>query len=161
MIFENFGIFVSDVIKDEELTDKQKESVISFKLENMKTPSTSLIDALSDLDELDYGTYGKLSAYMFSNRPRKHSKRSLNEPRCFHNGRPCVRCNKLADYFNKKDIKISLPKQHAYSKCPLYCNLCKSKFGCENIECHLIFSCNYCSKDYCNHPTERCSIRKS
>jgi hypothetical protein len=57
MIFENFGIFVSDVIKDEELTDKQKESVISFKLENMKTPSTSLIDALSDLDELDYGTY--------------------------------------------------------------------------------------------------------
>jgi hypothetical protein len=79
---------------------------------------------------------------------RKHSDNYLNKPRCFHNGRVCVRCNRLAEYFNDRKIEISLPYQHPYGQCPLYCNNCSSKFSCDN-----------CEATYCNHPTDQCTLQ--
>lgn len=175
----NFGIFVSEILKESELYDSQKETVISYEFKNVNDDmsTVSLPEILSELDELDYATFGRISAYCLYQRkllnkalnknlslkkqryPKRLSKTLLNEPSSFHNGRPCIRCNKLANYFNNKQIKILLPRQHLYSKCPLYCNLCPSKFACEYPEQHLYYSCNKCSTDYSNHPTEHC-VRK-
>lgn len=82
----------------------------------------------------------------------------LNEPRSYHSGRPCSRCNILADYFNKRGSKIMMPKQHPYGKCPLYCNICSNKQKCLNPEQHLRYSCNNCETTYSNHPLHRCTL---
>lgn len=140
----------------------------------------TLAEILSELDELDYATFGRVSAYILNQRnllyqvidqnvdlqrqvselqPTRRKRRTLNEPQSFHQGRPCVRCNKLADHFNKKGIKISMPRDHPYGSCPLYCNLCSNKFNCENPELHLAYSCDRCSPAYSNHPTEHCARR--
>lgn len=82
--------------------------------------------------------------------------KAVNFPRSFDDGRPCCRCNNLAAYFNKKGIKISLPNQHAYGRCPLYCNICSDKFRCHMPEEHLMYKCVKCDTTYSNHPTDRC-----
>jgi hypothetical protein len=185
---EKFGIFVADILNEKELHDSQKETVILHALDDIdfiKTISKrSLTTMLEELYELDYGNFGKVSAYVFlqkellnsvleknlelkdqlfsyeqENRPTKRARPArsiLNEPNSFHDGRPCVKCNSLADYFNKKGTKISLPGQHPYGRCPLYCNICPGNLRCEEPELHLSYSCKNCSKDYCNHPTSRC-----
>ena len=184
---EKFGFFVTDIINEKELHDSQKETVILQALDDIdfiKTVSKrSLTEMLGELDELDYGNLGKLSAYVFlqkellnsvieknlelqdqillyqeeKERPKKRARNIINEPNSFHDSQPCVRCNCLADHFNKKGTKISLPKQHPYGKCPLYCNICPGTIKCQEPELHLSYSCKNCSKDYCNHPTNRCN----
>jgi hypothetical protein len=82
----------------------------------------------------------------------------LNVVESFHDGRPCLRCNRAAEYFNNKGEKISMPKQHSYGKCPLYCNICVEKSYCLNINKHLAFSCTRCKSTYSNHPTNKCKF---
>jgi hypothetical protein len=81
----------------------------------------------------------------------------LNMPASFHNGQPCLRCNNLAELFNAQKQKISMPKQHPYGKCPLYCNICLGS-QCRNFTEHLKYSCRKCNSTYSNHPTERCIL---
>lgn len=175
-----FGIFVSDILNEKELTESQKEAVILHSLDEIEfSNKRSLTEMLGKLDELDYGHFGELSAHMLfqkellnrvldrnislqdelsSLQPKKRSRHVLNEPNSFHDGRPCVKCNTLADHCNKKGIKIALPRQHPYGRCPLYCNICaKDYHACQDHESHLSYSCEKCRTDYSNHPTNKCS----
>jgi hypothetical protein len=86
----------------------------------------------------------------------KNKTKALNFPRSFDDGKSCCRCNNLAAYFNKKGVKISLPIQHRYGGCPLYCNICTDRYRCQEPEEHLIYSCSKCDATYCNHPTDKC-----
>ena len=134
------------------------------------------IDLLSSVEKsLDNENFGKI-AYMVatkgqieSDKKRKletfvetSNKRPRNEPlnttNSFHNGRACSKCNNLASFFNDKNIKITLPKQHPYGRCPLYCNLCDNKIKCSEPEKHLIYSCKICDTTYSNHPTDKCKV---
>ena len=176
---EKFGIFVTEILNETELYDSQKESVILHALDDVdfikSTSKRSLTEMLGELEELDYSNFGKLSAYVFLQkellnsvieknialqeevRPKKRARNVLNEPNSFHNDRPCIKCNGLADHYNKRGEKITLPKQHPYGKCPLYCNIYPGNLKCEEPEIHLSYSCKNCSIDFCNHPTSKCS----
>lgn len=182
----DFGHQVSKVIDEKDLSGRQKESIILMQSKELDSNdisdviSMSISEILMEMDELDYKTFAKVTLYILNMQKRiddltdekdrsiiqkittPYSRnQSLNRPRCFNNGRPCMRCNRLANSFNQKGVKITLPKQHPYSRCPLYCNICPNKLFCENPEKHLDYSCNICESTYCNHPTEYCPSKDS
>lgn len=88
----------------------------------------------------------------FINRPKVSE---LNVVNSYHNGKPCIRCNRLANIFNERLEKICMPHQHEYGSCPLYCSICVSSV-CENMIAHLKHSCEACNSTYSNHPTHLC-----
>ena len=88
----------------------------------------------------------------FIKRPKLNE---LNVVKSFHRGRPCIKCNKMADFFNERGEKVSMPFQHKYASCPFYCNICKG-IVCNNILIHLKYSCILCNSTYCNHSTKNC-----
>ena len=87
---------------------------------------------------------------------RPSTKRPLNIVGSFHDGKPCIKCNKIADIFNKRNEKICMPVQHPYGQCPTYCNLCDDSVFCRDVVRHLIYSCKTCNATYSNHPTNKC-----
>lgn len=135
------------------------------------TLTTEQLAHMSPAEILEYLYHGQASArtlgifFLYSqdietrlNRQNKR-RRTINKPRSFHDGKPCIRCNRLCFTANERGQEIKIPRQHPYGRCPLYCNLCGG-VSCQDPDKHLIYDCEICETDYCNHPTRECSFEE-
>jgi hypothetical protein len=170
---DEFGQYIFNIIHDDELTDKQKTIIILTRRDEIDLTTVDditpeeFISILRDIvtSNIDLGKVGlflpvskpKTKKRKLQVEAKYNTKRRkiLNKARSFNLGRPCMNCNKIADYFNRKGILIHMPDQHDYGQCPMYCNICPN-YGCSNPEEHLSYKCDNCNSSYCNHPTEVC-----